>query len=171
MESAVSRKIRVLFVCVHNSARSQMAEAYLNDVAGDMFEAESAGFEVQPINPLAIEAMQEVGLDISQNSVDKVFEFLKVGKRFDYVITVCDAATAQKCPVFPMVKYELHWSFEDPSALEGSHEENMKNVRLIRDAIKAHVEQFITYVESDDFEGKAPKEWKITNNWKRSEDG
>jgi arsenate reductase len=136
-------KIKVLFVCVHNSARSQMAEAFLKHYGEDRFEAESAGFEPRELNPLVVEAMKEEGIDISAKQASKVFDFIKAGKLFHYVITVCDEAAAQKCPVFPGVAKRLHWSFEDPSAFTGSHEEKFSRIRDVRDKIKSKVLEFI----------------------------
>ncbi len=140
------KKIKVLFVCVHNSARSQMAEAYLNSIAGDRFEAESAGLEAGILNPLAVEAMAEVGIDMSGHVTRRAFDVLKTGKHFHYVITVCDAANAQRCPVFPGALQHLKWSFPDPSELKGTHEEKMTAVRKIRDAIKAQLQSWIAEV-------------------------
>lgn len=136
-------KIRVLFVCVHNSARSQMAEAFLNHHGKARFEAESAGFEPRELNPMVIDAMKEEGIDISTKQARKVFDFIKAGKLFHYVITVCDEATAQRCPVFPGLTKRLHWSFEDPSAFTGSLEEKMSKTRDVRDKIKSKVLEFI----------------------------
>ena len=115
---AKDEKTRVLFVCLHNSARSQMAEAFLNHLAGDRFEAESAGLEPGPLNPLAIEAMGEVGIDISMNQAKSVFALYKADRLYRYVISVCDEA-AQRCPIFPGFATNLHWSFEDPSVFHG----------------------------------------------------
>ena len=137
-------KKRVLFVCVHNSARSQMAQAFLNLIAGDRFVAESAGLEAGTLNPIAVEAMTEVGIDISGNATRKAFDLLKSGKRFHYVITVCDATNAQKCPVFPGALQHINWSFPDPAQLQGTHEEKMTEVRKIRDAIKAKIESWVS---------------------------
>ena len=95
-----SERIRVLFVCVHNSARSQMAEAFLNHLAGDRFEAESAGLEPGDLNPLAVEVMREVGIDISGNQTKSVFQFYKENRLYKYVVAVCDEA-AQTCSIFP----------------------------------------------------------------------
>ena len=117
-------KIKVLFVCVHNSARSQMAEAFLNHLAGDRFEATSAGMEAGRLNPLAVKVMSEAGLDIAQNQTKDVFDFFKSGRLFNYVVTVCDAANSERCPIFPGVTQTLHWSFEDPGALTGTEEES-----------------------------------------------
>ena len=138
----MEKKIKVLFVCVHNSARSQMAEAFLNNLAGDRFEAQSAGLEPGTLNPLAVETMHETGIDISANQTKSVFNFFKHGAMFNYVITVCDGANAERCPIFPGITQRRHWSFADPAALEGTHEEKLEAVRRIRDEIKAAVEIF-----------------------------
>jgi arsenate reductase len=137
------KKTRVLFVCVHNSARSQMAEAFLNTLAGDRFEAMSAGLEPTSVNPLAVEVMKEAGIDISDNATTDVFELYRNDELFSYVITVCDAETAQKCPVFPGITERINWSFEDPSTYTGSHEEMLARIRKLRDAIKTKVLKFI----------------------------
>jgi len=141
------KKIKVLFVCVHNSARSQIAEAYVNAMAGDRFEAQSAGLEPGVLNPYAVRVMGEVGLDISNNKTKDVFDFVKKGEIFGYVITVCDGANAERCPIFSGVTKRLHWSFPDPAALQGTEEENLKETREIRNAIKAQIEEWINTVE------------------------
>jgi arsenate reductase len=133
-------KRKVLFVCVHNSARSQMAEAWLNHVCGDLFEAESAGLEPRNLHPLAIEVMREVGIDISQKKTQSVFDLVKAGRLYSHVITVCDEASAEECPIFPGITKRLHWSFPDPAAVTGTREEKLKKVRKIRDDIKSAVE-------------------------------
>jgi arsenate reductase len=137
------RKLKVLFVCIHNSARSQMAEAFLNQIAGDGFDAQSAGLEPGTLNPLAVEVMKEVGIDISSNRTNSVFDFFKNGSLFDYVITVCDGANAERCPVFPGVTLRVHWSFADPAAVEGEWEHRLVATRLIRDEIRSSVISFI----------------------------
>ena len=131
---------KVLFICIHNSARSQMAEAWLNHLCGEFFAAESAGLEPGTLNPLVVEAMQEVGIDISQKKTQAVFDVFKAGKLFSYVITVCDETSAERCPSFPGVTKRLHWSFPDPAALTGTHDDKMAGVRTIRDAIRARIE-------------------------------
>ncbi len=127
-------------MCVHNSARSQMAEAFLNDMCGEQFESHSAGLEPGKLNPIVVEAMQEIGLDISRNQTKAVFDMVKSGKTFACVVTVCDETSAERCPIFPGVTTRVHWSFPDPSALQGTHEEKLARTREIRDAIKAKVE-------------------------------
>src|SRR5262245_17637065 len=133
---------KVLFICVHNSARSQMAEAFLNDICGAQFEAHSAGLEPGKLNPVVVEAMQELGIDISRNQAKAVFDIVKSGKTFAYVITVCDETNAERCPIFPGVTTRLHWSFPDPSAVTGSKEDKLARTREIRDMIKGKIEEW-----------------------------
>jgi arsenate reductase (thioredoxin) len=140
----IMKKSKVLFVCIHNSARSQMAEVFLNQIAGDRFEARSAGLEPGVLNPLVVEVMQELGIDISNNQTKDVFEMFKRGEMYSYVITVCDGANAERCPIFPGIVSRLHWSFSDPAALTGSKEERLAATRVIRDEIRATVERFVT---------------------------
>src|SRR5881394_4431789 len=128
-------KKKVLFICVHNSARSQMAAAWLNDICGDYFEAESAGLEPGQLNPLAVQVMDEEGIDISKNKTQAVFDVFKSGELFAYVITVCDESEAEGCPIFPGVTTRLHWSFPDPSKFTGTHEEKIEQTRRVRDKI------------------------------------
>ncbi len=136
-----TEKIKVLFVCVHNSARSQMAEAFLKHCGGERFEVESAGLSPGTLNPLAVEVMKEEGFDISTNQTKGVFDFVTSGRTFHYVITVCDHATAQACPVFPGIAKRLHWSFEDPSSFIGTHQEKLFKTREVRDQIKIQSER------------------------------
>ena len=139
----IMKKQNVLFVCIHNSARSQMAEVFLNTIAGDYFIAESAGLEPGILNPLVVEVMMEIGIDISSNRTKDVFEFFKSSKLFQFVITVCDEASAERCPIFPGLGQKLHWSFTDPSSLSGTHEEKLSFTRIIRDEIKNRIEEFV----------------------------
>jgi arsenate reductase len=139
-------KIKVLFVCVHNSARSQIAEAFLKSIAGEKFFAESAGFEPGVLNPIVVEAMKEEGIDISHNKTKKVFDLYRQGRFYNYVITVCDESQAERCPIFPGVLKTLHWSFEDPSQFTGGHDEKLEKTRVIRDKIRKEIEQFINNV-------------------------
>lgn len=133
-------KKKVLFVCIHNSARSQMAEAFLNQICGEMFEAQSAGIEPGKLNPIVVKAMQEIGIDISGNQTKAVWDFIKSGKMFSHVITVCDETSAERCPIFPGVTTRLHWGFPDPSSFQGTPEEKLAKTREVRDTIKAKVE-------------------------------
>jgi arsenate reductase (thioredoxin) len=137
------QKDKVLFVCVHNSARSQMAEALLKEMAGDRFEVESAGLEPGKLNPLAVEVMKEIGLDISQNKTKSAFELFKAGKLYTHVITVCDETSAERCPFFPGITTRLHWSFADPSSFTGSHEEKLEKTRAVREAIRRKIQSWL----------------------------
>jgi len=134
-------KKKVLFVCVHNSARSVMAAAFLNQLCGDRYEAQSAGLEPGTLNPLVAEVMAEVGVDVSGHQPQAVFDVIKSGQLFANVIAVCDGASAQRCPIFPGVTERLDWPFPDPSALQGTWEEKLAGTREIRDKIKAHIER------------------------------
>lgn len=143
------RKKNVLFVCVHNSARSQMAEAFFNQICGDSFISESAGLEPGELNPLVIKTMQEKGLDISNNQTKTVFDFVKSGKLFAYVVTVCDESNAERCPIFAGVTQRVHWSFPDPGSLTGSEEEKLVKIREIRDAIEAKIAAFCEEINAN----------------------
>jgi len=131
---------RVLILCTGNSARSQMAEGLLRHDGGGRFEVESAGVEPSSVRPQAVEAMREVGVDISGHRSKSVEEF--AGREFDYVITVCDNAN-ERCPVFPGNTRRLHWSFEDPAAAEGEEAERLAVFRRVRDEIRARLRDFI----------------------------
>lgn len=132
------KKRRVLFICVHNSGRSQIAEAYLKKIAGNQFDVESAGLEpANEINPLVVEVMQEEGIDISGNKIKSVFELFKAGKLYDHVITVCNSAAETKCPVFAGITKRWNWPFPDPAAVSGPKAEKLEKVREIREMIKS----------------------------------
>lgn len=133
-------KTKVLFLCTHNSARSQMAEGLLRGMAGDAFEAHSAGTEETEVRPLAVEAMREVGVDISWQESKTLDRYIE--DSFEYVITVCDDAN-EACPFFPGVERRLHWSFEDPSKAEGSEEERLAVYRGVRENIRTRIEEEI----------------------------
>ncbi len=134
---------KVLFLCVHNSARSQMAEAYLKKYGGIDFLPDSAGLEPGTLNPIVVEAMKEDGIDISNNLTKDVFEYFKQGKIFQYVITVCDPAASERCPIFPGVIKKINWGFPDPSKFEGTFEEKLEKTRKVRDQIKESVINFV----------------------------
>ena len=136
------KKKNVLFICIHNSARSQMAEAFLNGTCGEEFEAYSAGLEPGNLNPVVVEAMQEVGVNISGNKTKAVFDMIGSGKMFAYVITVCDETSAERCPIFPGTTTRLHWGFPDPSSFQGTRDERLAKTREVRDAIKARIEDW-----------------------------
>lgn len=131
---------RVLFLCTHNSARSQMAEGLLRTMGQGKFEVFSAGTEATHIRPLAIEAMNEVGIDIRGQHSKVLTKYLN--EPFDYVITVCDQAN-ESCPVFPGASHRLHWSFPDPSRATGSPEEQLAVYRQVREAIAARLREWL----------------------------
>ena len=134
---------RVLFICVHNSARSQMAEAFLNRLGMNKFIAESAGIEPGALNQIVVKVMKEIGYDLSQNKTKSVFDIHKSGKTYDYVITVCDPEAAERCPIFPGKVKLLHWEFKDPSSFDGKELEKIYLTRKVRDQIKTKIEEFI----------------------------
>ena len=131
-------KRRVLFICTHNSARSQMAEGLLRQLGNGRFEVFSAGTEATFVRPLAIKAMAELGIDISKQQSKKLDRYLD--EPFDDVITVCDTA-AETCPIFPGAAHRRHWSFEDPSKATGSEDEQLAVYRRVRDEIRSRIEQ------------------------------
>jgi arsenate reductase len=133
-------KERVLFLCTHNSARSQMAESLLRALAGGRYEAASAGTEATQVHPLAVRAMAEVGLDLTGHTSKTLERFLP--DRWDWVITVCDAAN-EACPVFPGGAQRLHWSFDDPSRATGSEEARLAVFRRIRDEIREKLSSWL----------------------------
>jgi arsenate reductase (thioredoxin) len=135
-------KPKVLFLCTGNSARSQMAEAFMRKYAGDRFDVYSAGLEPHGINPLTIKAMQEAGFDMSGHYAKSVLGFL--GKEhFGYLITVCSRAE-KNCPIFPGVSVRLHWSFDDPAEATGSEEERLQVFRRVRDQIDQQMQAWLT---------------------------
>ncbi len=134
---------KVLFVCIHNSARSQMAEAFVNKYGQGEIVAESAGLEPGKLNPIVVEAMKEMGIDISNNPTKSVFDFYKKGNLYSYVITVCDEASGEQCPIFPGLTARLHWGFPDPSSFQGTAEEKLAKTRLVRDEIDAKIKTWV----------------------------
>lgn len=139
--------IKVLFVCIHNSARSQMAEAYLNKIGEGKFSAESAGLEAGKMNPYVIKVMAEEGYDLSNNTCDSVFDFHKEGRQYDLVVKVCDQMNGERCPIFPGTKATMNWNLQDPSGLEGDDESKLQRTRVIRDQIKVKVQNLIEEYE------------------------
>jgi arsenate reductase len=135
-------KKKVLFICVHNSARSQMAAALLNEVCGEFFEAESAGLEPGTLNALVIEALQEIGIDISHNQTQSVFDVFKSGQLFAYAITVCSESESKGCPIFAGVTKRLHWPFPDPSQFIGTHEQKLAKTRELLKEVRVKIEEF-----------------------------
>ncbi len=134
---------KVLFVCIHNSARSQMAEAFLNKYGEGKYLAESAGLEPGKLNPNVVKVMQEVGIDLSKKGTQGVFDLFQKGTLYNAVITVCDEASAEQCPIFPGMAKRIAWSFKDPSAFKGTEEEVLQHTREIRDEIKNAIQDFV----------------------------
>lgn len=134
---------KVLFICGHNSGRSQIAEAYLKQLGKDKFLAKSAGLNPsESVNPLVIEVMKEENIDLSHKKPKAAFDFVKAGELFSYVITVCDKETDENCPIFPGIQRRENWPFPDPEKAIGSHEEKLNQVRKIRDDIKSKLIEF-----------------------------
>ena len=133
--------IRVLFLCTGNSARSQMAEGLLRTFGGEDFEINSAGTDPKGLNPLAIEAMREIGIDISSHESKSLDRFL--GQHFDYIITVCDRAR-DSCPTFPGDNERIHWGFEDPAAVTGTRAEQLAVFRRVRNEISERLRVWVT---------------------------
>ena len=147
-------KHRVLFVCVHNSARSQMAEELLRKIAGDRFDVESAGLEPGTLNPYAVAALREEGIDITGKKTVSAFDLLKQGRYYTYVITVCDETSSESCPIFPWCRERFHWSFPDPSKFTGTDEEIMERVRELRNRIKERISGWVADAEKADEKGR-----------------
>ena len=139
-------QIRVLILCTGNSARSQMAEGLLRHVGGEAFSVESAGLEPSFVRPEAIEAMREIGIDISGQHSKSLDKF--IGQPFEYVITVCDNAN-QNCPIFSGAKHRIHWSVEDPAAVGGTEETRLKAFRAARDDLRERLSKFIESVKEN----------------------
>jgi len=135
--------LKVLFLCVHNSARSQMAEAYARLYGGGKVEVESAGLEPGKLNPFVVRALAEDGIDISGKATQDVFALFKAGRTYDHVVTVCSKEAAERCPIFPGRAERHHWPFDDPSTFAGSEAQVMARVRQVRDAIKEKVREFV----------------------------
>ena len=138
--------IKVLFICIHNSARSQMAEAFLNRLGEGRFIAESAGIEPGKLNQRVVPVMAEVGYDISHNETNGVFDFYREGRTYDVVVTVCSREAAERCPIFPGGGRRLHWPFDDPSSFEGDEQEVLARTRKVRDGIREKILEFLSEV-------------------------
>jgi arsenate reductase len=140
-------KKKVLFICVHNSARSQMAEAWLKTIGGEMFEVQSAGLEPTVINPFVVKAMKAVGIDLSGKETQSVFTLFQQGLLFDYVITVCKDSEG-KCPIFPGINKRLNWVFENPETFQGNDEQIVAQVEDLRDRIRAKIQSWVDGFEA-----------------------
>lgn len=136
-------KKKVLFICVHNSARSQMAEELLKKLGGDEFKVESAGFKPTSINPLVVKVMKEEGIDLDKKATQSVFSLAKAQNFYGYVITVCDRAKESDCPIFPGMPKRIHWNLENPEDFTGTEEEQIEKIRELKEQIKRLVLEFI----------------------------
>jgi arsenate reductase (thioredoxin) len=142
MTSDTSAVPSVLFVCIHNSARSQMAEAFVNARHGGRLRAYSAGLEAGSLNPVVVDAMREVGVDISGNRSKSVNDGDIRSREYDFVVTVCDESSARACPIYPTRGGRLHWSFADPSSFDGTPLERLARTREVRDEIANRVDMW-----------------------------
>ena len=140
-------KKRALFICVHNSARSQMAAAFANYYGQGRIEADSAGLEPGVLNPYVVKVMAEKGYNISHNTPKSVMDVYETGRSFDVIVTVCDPEAGQRCPIFPGEEERLHWAFADPSGLKGEESFILEETRKIRDRIEEKVKQWIGEME------------------------
>jgi arsenate reductase len=136
-------KLRAVFICIHNSGRSQMGEALLRHLAGDRFEVHSAGLEAGRLHPLVVRVLDEIGVSTAGQYAKPVADYIARGETFDYVITVCDETSAERCPVFPGKHVRLHWSFPDPNALHGEEAAKLAAIRDLRDAMQAKIEAWL----------------------------
>jgi arsenate reductase (thioredoxin) len=146
-----SHPASVLFVCVHNSARSQMAEEYLRRAGGEQFHVESAGIEPGRLNPHVVAVLAEEGIDIAGKEPRDVHDVYLAGTEFDYVITVCSREAEERCPVFPGPAVRLNWPFADPSAFRGTEEDILTQTRQVRDEIRGRIDEFVAaYIKRHD---------------------
>ncbi|MCF7942198.1 MAG: arsenate reductase ArsC [Spirochaetia bacterium] len=134
---------RIMFVCIHNSARSQMCEAFVRHYAADRFDVHSSGIEAGALNPLVVEAMKEIGISMDGQYAKPAMGYIERDEPFDYVVTVCDESSAERCPMFPGTHKRMHWGFPDPSAIQGTDEQKLAGIRLIRDAIEQRVKSWL----------------------------
>jgi arsenate reductase (thioredoxin) len=137
-----------MFICIHNSARSQMCEAFVRHYADSQFDVHSSGIESGNLNPLVVKAMEEIGISMAGQYAKPVKEYIARNEHFDYVVTVCDESNAERCPLFPGKHERLHWGFPDPSALSGTEAEKMAGIRPIRDAIEHKVKNWLASVDA-----------------------
>lgn len=152
-------KTKVLFVCSANTTRSQIAEALLKKYGGEDFEANSAGINPWVLNPLAVEVLKEdENMDISSYTTNKVLDYYKEGKHYHYVITVCDEASKEPCPVFPSLDGVLHWNITSP-ACDGTNEEKKAKIKVSKEEIKTNILKFIELVKDEHIKTGFPPEW------------
>lgn len=142
-------KEKILFVCVHNSARSQIAEEMMNKLGFEFFEAESAGLEPGTINPLVVKVLAEDGIDISNKQTKNIKDTWKKGTLYSYIITVCSRETEKKCPVFPGETKHINWAYPDPEKFEGTEEEKLQMCRDLKSVITEQLRQFINFYKEN----------------------
>lgn len=142
-------KKSILIVCIHNSARSQMAEEFFRKLGGDLFEVESAGIEPGKLNPFVVQALKDEDIDIEGKGTQSAFDLHQAGNSYDYVITVCDPEAAERCPIYPGTVKRMHWPFKDPSSFKGSDDERLKGTRIVMSEIKDKVQSFISAYRAD----------------------
>jgi arsenate reductase (thioredoxin) len=141
---------RVLFVCSQNSGRSQIAEELLRRLAGERFAVESAGLKPGVLNPVVVQALKEIGIDISRKKTQDVFHLAQQKKTYDFVITVCDESQAESCPSFPGKHARIHWNFPDPASFSGTPEDKLQKTRDLRDRIKSTIQDWLRVSEFSD---------------------
>ncbi len=134
---------------MHNSGRSQIAEEYLKRIGGDRFEVESAGYKPTSLNPFVLRVIEEEGFDLSEKKTQSAWDLFKEGRHFRYVITVCDRAHEEECPLFSKPFVQLNWPFPDPESFTGTDDEKLEQARILRDSIKKRVEIFVEETTSD----------------------
>ena len=156
-------KTKVLFICSHNTTRSQMAQALLSKYGGEDFEVLSAGVNAGVLNPMAVEVILESeNMDISSYTTNSVIEYFKQGLHFHYVITVCDEAKKEACPIFPGLDGVLHWNITSP-ACDGSNEEKKAKIRVSKEEIKRNILKFIELVKNKHIKIGFPESWHVNN--------
>ena len=154
-------KTKVLFVCSANTTRSQMAQALLRKFGGEDFEVDSAGINPGVLNPLAVEVIKEdENMDISSYTTNKVMDYFKEGRHYHYVITVCDEASKEPCPIFPSLDGVLHWNITSPAS-NGSDEEKKAKIRVSKDEIKTNILKFIELVKNQHIKAGYPESWQL----------
>lgn len=154
-------KTKVLFICSHNTTRSQMAQALLSKYGGDDFEVLSAGINAGKLNPMAVEVIREdENMDISSYITNNILDYFKEGKHFHYVITVCDEAKKEPCPIFPSLDGVLHWNISSP-ACNGTYEEKKTKVIQSKDELKVNILKFIELVKNQHIKAGFPESWHV----------
>ena len=154
-------KTKVLFICSHNTTRSQMAQALLAKYGGEGFEVFSAGIKAGELNPMAVEVISEdENIDISSYTTNNILDYFKQGLHFHYVITVCDEAKKEPCPIFPSLDGVLHWNITSP-ACDGSYEEKKEKVIASKNELKVNVLEFIKLVKEQHIKAGFPESWHV----------